>query len=127
MTPQPKPSGNTRTPFAPLPVDHRLTSVGDANVWIAPRHQGGGTVNVLHFTDSDGQSHAIQLDNTDLARISHSATLILTATPEDIDGWLDSAAILIQKTLHCHDSDASDFFCISPGGTANVALAVREG
>lgn len=74
-------------------VDRRLTSAGDATLWLAPLVAGSdGVANVLHFTDADGTAYAVRLTDADLVRISRAATNILTAPPGAVHGWLDDAA-----------------------------------
>lgn len=74
-----------------LTIDYRITSAGDANVWIAPL-KDGDTATVLLLTDTAGKSHAIRLAPTDLVAIHASAANVIAATPSDVEAWLDRAA-----------------------------------
>lgn len=76
----------------------RITSSGNADLWIAPRTDRAGVVHVLHCTAATGTGFAISLTRDELTRIREAADRILSATPADIDDWLDDAARTIQRT-----------------------------
>lgn len=83
----------------PLTANLRLATRGDAALWIAPRTDGNGTVTVLHFTTNAGNGCAITLTPDDLVNIRDTANRILTATPGEIEQWVDDAAhAVVQET-----------------------------
>jgi len=78
-------------------LSRQLQTRGDAELWVAPRKRGAGTVTVLTFsTTALGARYAVALTTDDLVRIRDSAEAILNASADDIDGWLDGAAAVVR-------------------------------
>lgn len=80
------------TTIGALPVARHLTSIGDADLWLAPRTSEPGAVTVLRFTTIHGIGLAIALTRDELTRLRAQADNILEATPDTIKEWLDQAA-----------------------------------
>jgi len=73
-----------------VPRGDRVTSTGDARVFLAPRPDDGA-VPVLRITTATGQLE-IALTAADVAALADDAAAIADMTPRELDGLLDAAA-----------------------------------